>query len=486
MTPGPASVRYNDWCQVAVAPLQTFKPTLPVSVVIPSYQTSACVLARTLASLETQTYPRELFEVVIVDDGTAPPLECPPTSLNARVVRRPHRGGAASARNAGVRAAAHDIVLFLDSDMLVDGTWMAAHARWHHVVSDALTVGFRAHVATNGIEPDAIRQRSGALADLLAERPMDDTPGIEEYLAATNDLASRADDPFRMVSSASLGIGRRFFEHLGGMDETFVRWGLEDDELGYRAYIHGALLIPVRDALAWHQNRWQEGRGAKRRDAEIQRPKAAHLIAHRRYRGSAPGRFFVVPQFVVSIRACNKPADEVVAAVDTILADRVTDLVVRIETDPEEDDEGGERLARLREEFGPDPRVRVAPSGEALAAFPLSPFQVSLPARAYAKNIVARLRAELGDAVAATTEDGDVSIARTWALHRAFRTGKRAADFGEARTISARALKLAPATATARRWRRLRAHLGDVHGVGTAWAFLQRAGGAVWRRVAGD
>ena len=92
MNPAPALVPYNDWREVPVAPLATFAPSLPVSVVIPSYRTPAETLARTLAGLESQTYPRHLFEVVIVDDGNEPPLALPSTSLDVKVVRQDRRG----------------------------------------------------------------------------------------------------------------------------------------------------------------------------------------------------------------------------------------------------------------------------------------------------------------------------------------------------------------------------------------------------------
>ena len=483
MSPEPASVPYNDWRQVAVEPLETFTPTLPVSVVIPCYQppaemlartlagpgrtaasaTPAEMLARTLAGLESQTCPRDLFEVVIVDDGSDPPLARPrATPLDVRVVRRERRGyGPARARNTGARAAAHDVLLFLDGDMLVETNWIAAHARWHHAVSDALTIGLRAHVAADGIDPGTIRRRPGALEALLAGRRIDDTPGIEEHLAKTGDLSSRrADDPFTAVLGANFGIGKGFYELVGGCDESFVRWGLEDNELGYRAYVRGGLLIPVREARAWHQVRWAEDRDAKRRIAMIQRAKAAHLIAHARYRGRQPGRLFQVPRFVVTIDGRRGSADQVVRAVGGVLADRAHDLVVRIETGPGGD---GERLARLREEFGPDPRVRVAPPGAALDEFPSSPFHVTLPARVFAGNPVHRLRAGLGDAVAASAilpDGARVSITRAWALHRARRTGKSPADFGEVRTIPARVLHQ------------------------PAWSFLKRVSRAAWRKAA--
>ena len=486
-TPRPNAVRYNDWRQADVEPLDAFTPALPVSVVIPSHQTPAKTLARTLAALEGQTYPRGLFEVVLVDDGSEPPLEKPATSLNVKVVRQERRGfGLARARNAGVRAAAHDVLLLLDSDVLVENCWMAAHARWHHAVSDVVTIGHVAHVRMDGIDPEAIRRRRGALKELFADRATRN-PGIEGHLAGTGNLTSRRDDPFRMTSGGNLGVGREYYELVGGYDESFTRWGFEDVEFGYRAYSRGGLLAPEPDAFAWHQGVWSEERDAKARSHQLQRGKVAHLIAHPDFRSDQPGRIFAVPRFVVTVvdaEAERRSTGAVVRAVANVLADRAHDLVVRIETDAGDD---GERLARLRDEFAPDPRVRVAPARAALDEFPVSPFHVVLPAVGFRRGLVRRLRARLGDAVTAAAElpaGSAVSITRGWALHRARRTGRRAADFGEARTFSARALKIraaGPADAPESECHpdareRLLARARNVRGPRDAWAFLQWLG----------
>ncbi len=503
----PTSVPYNDWRQVAVEPLDTFKPTMPVSVIFPSYQTPAETLAMLLASLEGQTYPRELFEVIIVDDGSEPPLErLPATPLDVKVVRQERRGfGHSRARNNGAQAAAHDILLFLDSDMLVEADWMMAHARWHHVVSDVLTLGFRSHVEMDGIDPEIIRRRPGSLKELFSDRPV--TPAwAENYLAGTNNLTSRADDMFSVMIGGNFGIGKDFFWSLGGNDESFVRWGpgLEDNELCYRAYTHGGLLAPVREADAWHQGSWEEGREARQWYRRILRGKAAHLIAHDSLCKSRPGRVFTVPQHVVTIDAGHHPAERIINTAGNILAGHVHDLVVRIES-PELNGDT-ERLAWLQDEFGADPRVRVAPAGSALDEFPTSPFHVTLPADVFAKDLVHRLRAKLGDAVSATATlpDGStVSITRTWALHRADRTGKRPADFGEARTIPAKALKLRSAGATGNaqvsastdtigyptKWGRLLDKTRAVRSPADAWSFLKWLTSSLLRRakiIAGD
>ncbi len=490
----PTTVPYNDWRQVAVEPPETFTPTLPVSVIIPSYQTPPETLARTLAALEGQTYPRDLFEVVIVDDGSEPPLRPPLTPMDVKVVRQEYNGGRAKARNAGARAATHGILLFLDGDVLVERNWIAAHARWHHAVSDALTLGPRVHAAMDGIDADIIRRRPGSLQELLSDHPKDPS-WVEGFLAGTGDLTARADDLFLAVVTANLGIGRGFYELIGGMDESFVRWGLEDVELGYRAFVRGGLLVPVRDTFACHQGRWSENRDAKRRSRMLNLGKAAHRIAHPSIRRRQPGRLFAVPQYVVTIDGRRCSADRIIGAVVNVLADRVyDDLVVRVEAGGNGDGDGP---ARLRDEFGPDPRVRVAPERSALDEFPASPFHVTLPAHEFRGHPVRRLRAELGDAAtaSATLPDGaTVSITRAWALHRARRTGKSPADFGEARTISTKVLKLAkwrdrPARETADGstvWDHLRDRVLDIRSPSQAGSFMKWATGAAWRRATGN
>lgn len=488
-SPTPTSVRYNDWRQVKLPAPEAFTPALPVSVIIPYYQTPVETLARTLAALEGQTYPRDLFEIVIVDDGSEPPLVQPQSPLDIRIERQERYGfGIARARNTGARVAAHDILLFLDSDMLPEAGWIAAHARWHHTVSDALTAGLSGYVSVSNVTPETIRCRPGPLKNLFEGQAVDVLH--EGHLLRTNDLTSRDDSPFMVVAGNNFGMRRYFYQLVGGSDESFTRWGYEDVELAYRAYTRGGLVALNRDAFAWHQGRWDRDKNF--RGNLMQSGKAAHLIAHRTIRGAQPGRIYTVPQYVVTVDVRHNPAGQVITTVANILADRVFDLVVRIEMPA-----GGEteHLAQIREAFGMDPRVRVASLCGALDEFPATPFHITLSAGvAFAKNLVSRLRAKLGNAVIATSvlPDGSrVSITRAWALHRARRAGGRPADFGAARTLPVAVLKVktgAPQSAVEPwsirypGWRRILDRMQDVHNPSEAWAFLKWGGYQCRRR----
>ncbi len=477
MTPKPTSVRYNDWRSVAVEPLDTFTPTMPVSVIIPYYQTPADILERTLAGLECQTYPRSLFEVIIVDDGSDPPLSTPPnTPLDVKVVRQERRGrGAARARNTGADAAAHDILLFLDSDIITDADWVASHARWHHAVSDALTIGRPFYVSVNDIDAETIRRCNGDLRELFSDLPAHNW--ILSHLVRTDYLTSKSDDMFRVTISGDLGVSRDFYWSVGGFDESFTRWGWEDIEFGYRAYTRGGLMIPSSDAITCHQGLWREDNpDAKAASHRLQSGKASNLIAHPTFRAKHLGRAFNVPQYVVTIDAGRAAVDQIIATVVNILSDPVYDLVVRIELPPNGD---AERLALLEDDFGADSRVRIAPTCSALDEFPASPFHITLPAgAAFSKGLVRRLRAKLGDAAIAygTFREGNtVSITRAWALHRAHRVGGSASDFGVVRKIPARALKRKRAKPVKYPSRRdtLRYWMVNIHSLKDAWALLK-------------
>ena len=426
--PPPADVGGNDWTSLAVEPPETFRPTLPVSVVVTYYEAPEA-LELTLAALEGQDYPRELFEVVIVDDGSNPPLETPSDSpLAVRVVHQEDLGfGLARARNTGASAAAHGILVFLDCDMMPEAGWLAEHARWHHAAGDVLTLGFRAHVDVAGISADDVRGRNGSLEDLFAGRPAQRPEWIEFHMSRTDDL-TREDDIFRAVTGGNLGVAKEFYETVGRYDESFTQWGTEDTEFGYRAYTRGGLLVPARDAMCWHQGEGAAPSADESASLELQRAKISQLIAHHGFRRAKPGRSFTVPQYVVTLRAPQSGDVAEVETVEQLLANSVHDLVVWIEEPPGGDSTRSADHEKLRRLLAGDPRVRFGAVGAALEAYPAAQFHITMPGDATAgPDFISQLRRQLGTDPAASTNPVDpqagVSITRAWVLHRASRRG---------------------------------------------------------------
>lgn len=93
-----------------------------VSVVVPVRDDPR--LAACLEALRHQTYPPELVEVVVADNGSSPPVtETVDPSTYTRCVVAPD-GGSYAARNAAVALSTGEVLAFTDADCLPAPTWL--------------------------------------------------------------------------------------------------------------------------------------------------------------------------------------------------------------------------------------------------------------------------------------------------------------------------------------------------------------------------
>ena len=106
-------------------------PRPRLTVVVPTRNRRDSLL-RLLNSITSQTLSPAEFEVVIVDDGSEPPLDPPSVAgtvpFVVRMIRRTVQPGAHESRCAGAQEARGSRVLFLDDDVVLDPTVLAAHA----------------------------------------------------------------------------------------------------------------------------------------------------------------------------------------------------------------------------------------------------------------------------------------------------------------------------------------------------------------------
>jgi|GEM_PF-211304 len=84
-----------------------------VSVIIPAFNEADTVANSVIAALR---HP-DITEVLVVDDGSTDATAEVAEAAGARVVRLNRNAGKGAALDAGVRAARHDILLFLDADI---------------------------------------------------------------------------------------------------------------------------------------------------------------------------------------------------------------------------------------------------------------------------------------------------------------------------------------------------------------------------------
>ncbi|GAA2991159.1 glycosyltransferase [Streptosporangium longisporum] len=421
-------IRHNDYSPLVPPVLGEWDPELPVSVVVPA-RGGQHGLDLVLAALAAQTYPDHLMEVIVVDDGSEPPLRLPEiTPPDTRIVRAgPSGWGIAHAVNTGAALARGRVVQRLDADMVVCREHIEALARWHHLTDHVVAIGAKRFVEEPVLTPGQVHEgvRSGSLGsifDLTSALPS----STEQTIARTDGLRTSR-NPYHVCTGPTVSMRREIFEAVGGLDPAVLRG--EDTEFAYRLAAHGVVFVPDMAAQAVHL-----GLPAQRRDRDravrLVAPYLAHRVPLRRDLRKDRGRHWLVPYVEVVLDATGPagPIREAVgAALDGSLGDVIVTLVApwsRLAGDgrPVLDDPLFD-LRLLREHFAHDERVRFADEVSPTPA-PI-PFRYTGPVgvplgRDSLERMIARVQedrwgmlvVDLGDAGTATLE-------RTEALGRA-------------------------------------------------------------------
>ena len=98
-----------------------------LSIVIPTYNDAAS-LEKLLRSIDDSPYTDR--ETIVVDDGSTDGTTEKLAAFPVRILRTPRNGGPGRARNLGAAEAKGDIVLFLDSDVIVEPEALGETARF--------------------------------------------------------------------------------------------------------------------------------------------------------------------------------------------------------------------------------------------------------------------------------------------------------------------------------------------------------------------
>jgi glycosyltransferase involved in cell wall biosynthesis len=447
--PGPDQprVRANDWRTLAPAELGHWAPDLSVTVVVPAHD--PVHLDRVLAALAAQTYPSHLLEVVVVDDGSTPPVALPELRPeHSRVERLSTGWGRAAACQLGVDRSEGDVLHWLDADVVPVRHEVEAHLRWHHLVDYAVVLGrkfFAADDALDHLSPAELRRALGSGADPVElVQAAVHSHWAEKVEAETAGLADAGARAMRMHIGLTGSVSRALYEDSAGMPVDLILG--EDIVLGYRLREAGAVFIPDPHARCLHLGE----SGVRRAADEVNRynkPFIMQKVPEFRGHRQQLGRSYEVPYLEVVLPAAGQTYEEVRLVADTLLAGAVPDLVVtltaawdRLTEDrrPVLSDDGLE-LRLVRAAYAGEPRVRtaIAPASRGEATF-----RITLPGldRVPVGRALARLLRRMEEdhlGVVDVVDDGRTvaSVVRTAAAARARRTGSdaatRAAALGE-------------------------------------------------------
>ena len=98
-----------------------------ISVVVPALNEQKYI-GKCLSSLRVQTYPRELYEIIVVDNASTDRTAEIARGFGVKVVHEPE-GGVGRARHRGAEEARGEIIAGTDADAIAPPTWLEAIAR---------------------------------------------------------------------------------------------------------------------------------------------------------------------------------------------------------------------------------------------------------------------------------------------------------------------------------------------------------------------
>ncbi len=202
-----------------------------ISVVIPTYNRLP-ILRKCLDALENQILNVEIhsFEIVIVDDGST---DGTVDWLRNNIETYPHlrlfeqsHGGPALGRNLGVEKSKGELIVFIDSDLVVEKFFLRNHI-------DSLLRAWKK----------------------LGNRKCFTYGSVIN----TSNFSNPSSEPFKLqdlswayFATGNVAIDKKLLEKSGLFDNSFRLYGWEDLELGERLRNMGVKLIKCPRAVGYH------------------------------------------------------------------------------------------------------------------------------------------------------------------------------------------------------------------------------------------
>jgi GT2 family glycosyltransferase len=202
------------------------------SIIIPTYSRPE-PLAACLQALSGLHYPRERFEVIVVDDGSPTPSKPVVESFRDRLqltLLLQRHAGPAAARNAGAMRARGKYLAFTDDDCLPAADWLKA-----------LTTRFER-------APDQLI--GGRIVNALPHNPYSAAAQlVVDYMYAYHNSHPNQANFF---ASNNLAVPAERFRVIGGFDTSFSFAAGEDREFCDRWLHYGYEMTYALEVLVYH------------------------------------------------------------------------------------------------------------------------------------------------------------------------------------------------------------------------------------------
>lgn len=231
-------------------PLETISVVLPCAYEGP-------FAGMTVESLLQHTSHSRLLEIIIVDDGSTPPLssEFPSRLLShggagpsVRIIRHEQTKGLIGAKKSGGNAARGDVIVFFDCHVRPRDGWEEAFLRQMKRAGDHRTVVVP---TITSLDPDTWEEIPNGPVSTAC------------YLLFSGDFTWLADGgrDVPLMSGGLLAISRQWWEETEGYDDKMIAWGGENIDQSLRTWLCGGRIEAAEGAFVAHM--WRDPNNPK-------------------------------------------------------------------------------------------------------------------------------------------------------------------------------------------------------------------------------
>jgi GT2 family glycosyltransferase len=206
---------------------------MKISVVIPTHNRQEQII-KTVETLRRQDFPADEYEIIVVDDGSKPPVSLPPDLLAAPKVSLIRLEGVERSitRNTGAKNANGELLVFIDDDISVNADFLKNYRQADQDFPNALFVG----------------------EILLPEESLKTPFGrFRQKLERNGVPTKRGEVPLKTFCAAgNMAVRRTIFEKLSGFD--IVLTSSEDQDFALRHTSGGGKIVFIPEAIGIHHD----------------------------------------------------------------------------------------------------------------------------------------------------------------------------------------------------------------------------------------
>jgi glycosyltransferase involved in cell wall biosynthesis len=205
---------------------------LKATIVIPTYNRKD-KLKELLDRLQREDYPREKFEIIVIDDGssdgTVEFLKSYSPSFNMVTIFHKENKGSAASRNDGIKAASNQIIIFLDDDLVTEPGIIFHHTKHHY------------------------GKKCAVIGDIRYQETFS-TRWISRYLSTrgVHKIKPGKKIPFKCFWTSNASVKKEQLLAVSLFDERFRGAGGEDTDIAYRLERLGVEFVYEKDAVCYH------------------------------------------------------------------------------------------------------------------------------------------------------------------------------------------------------------------------------------------